>query len=613
MIDKKKLLLLVLISFLIFASKWIASYYLFTESVSTKVIFESVTDGYYYFPLVKYLSILDFNNSFNPNFENLGNIMVPFYSIFLHAFFYKLIGNFSFIVVEFFSIFLFLLILYKIFRHYYSKEISILFAMIIFTIPVILSIFPIGDFSYFKIITNNIYNLRFPRPLITTLYLFIFLYFLISIEKIELFSKRNFFLLGIIMAVTLSSFYYYFFLQVSMLVLYIIYRYKYSFLDKILTNWDSLIIFFLVFIIISLPLLINMNFHEEDYTRRLGLININISQKIILLKHYLIGYLKKEFLAFLLISTIYLKFINSKKIMNYKLINIIFLLFLGSLFAPLLFIVITNKSGILYHFNNTVVISAFLLVFFIILDFFNRLSLNHLNKIVINFISIVLIVICTFFNLHKTTSVDKPNSIDERLEFNIVTNIILKNYNLSKSTLMTFDNRFMVWSVLNDIEFLNLTNFIMTPKKDTIIENDLIKAFKFLNLNADDFSLFIENKKSSWRYINYNLSTFLFYKYMANPIKTFNDSKDFKPDIYNYIKKSSPINFEQTIIPNDELDRLNNQFSLITLKNFNYPDIVIINKKNNFLKKIKAINNYCKIFDKKFFILMLKKSPENQC
>ena len=299
--------------------------------------------------------------------------------------------------------------------------------------------------------------------------------------------------------------------------------------------------------------------------------------------------------------------------MNYKLINIIFLLFLGSLFAPLLFIVITNKSGILYHFNNTVVISAFFFFFFIILDFFNRLSLNHLNKIVINFISIVLIVICTFFNLHKTTSVDKPNSIDERLEFNIVTNIILKNYNLSKSTLMTFDNRFMVWSVLNDIEFLNLTNFIMTPKKDTIIENDLIKAFKFLNLNADDFNLFIENKKSSWRYINYDLSTFLFYKYMANPIKTFNNSKDFKPDIYNYIKKSSPINFEQTIIPNDELDRLNNQFSLITLKNFNYPDIVIINKKNNFLKKIKTIHNYCKIFDKKFFILMLKKSPENQC
>ena len=153
----------------------------------------------------------------------------------------------------------------------------------------------------------------------------------------------------------------------------------------------------------------------------------------------------------------------------------------------------------------------------------------------------------------------------------------------------------------------------MTPKKDTTIENDLIKAFKFLDLDANDFNLFIQNKKTSWRYINYDLSTFLFYKYMANPIKTFNDSKDFNPGVYDYIKGSSPINFEQTIIPNAELDRLNNKFLLVNLKKFNYPDIVIINKNNRFLKKIKIINNYCKIFEKKFFILLLKKDHKKQC
>ena len=67
----------------------------------------------------------------------------------------------------------------------------------------------------------------------------------------------------------------------------------------------------------------------------------------------------------------------------------------------------------------------------------------------------------------------------------------------------------------------------MTPKKDEMIEDDLIKAFKFLNLNSDDFNLFIKNRKSSWRYINYDLSTFFFYKYMANPIKTFNNSNHY--------------------------------------------------------------------------------------
>ena len=89
MIDRKNLLFLISISFLIFGSKWFSSYYLYTESISTRIIFESVTDGYHYFPLVKYLSIFDFNNSFSPYYEKLENIMLPFYSIFVHSFFYK--------------------------------------------------------------------------------------------------------------------------------------------------------------------------------------------------------------------------------------------------------------------------------------------------------------------------------------------------------------------------------------------------------------------------------------------------------------------------------------------------------------------------------------------
>ena len=100
---------------------------------------------------------------------------------------------------------------------------------------------------------------------------------------------------------------------------------------------------------------------------------------------------------------------------------------------------------------------------------------------------------------------------------------------------------------------------------------------------------------------------------MANPIKTFNNSKNFDSKVYDFIKKSSPINFQQTVIPNDELDQLNNKFSLITLKDFNYPDIIILNKNKNFLKKIKKIDNYCKIFEKNYFILLSKKSPTNEC
>ena len=70
---------------------------------------------------------------------------------------------------------------------------------------------------------------------------------------------------------------------------------------------------------------------------------------------------------------------------------------------------------------------------------------------------------------------------------------------------------------------------------------------------------------------------------------------------------SSPINFEQSIIPNSELIRLNNKFSSISLKNFNYPDIIILNKNSEFVKQEIEISDYCKVFNKDFFILMFKK------
>ena len=613
MTSKKNLLLLIFISFLIFGSKWIVSYYLFTETTSIKVIFESVTDGYHYFPLVKYLAIFEFNNSFNPYFEKLDNVMLPFYSIFIPSLFYKFIGSFSFIVVEYLSVFLFLLILYKIFNLYYSKELSILYSLIIFVMPIFFSLLPIGDLTYFKLIKNEIFTLRFPRPLITSLYLFVFLYFIISLEKVEFFKKKIFFILGVILATTLSSFYYFFFLQISILILYIFYRYKYSFLDRLFINWKSLLILFLSFIIIALPMFINMSFHEEDYTRRLGLISLNLDQKKVLLVYYLTAYLRIEFLIFLSLSTLYIGFINLKKILNYKLINLFYLFFLGSVFAPLLFILITNKSTVLYHYNNTVIIFAFLLILIIALDIFSNLSIKYLNKVFINSASIILILFCICINIYKSVLLNENEKINERLEFNNISNIILKKYDLTKSTLMTFDNRFMVWAVLNDIKFLNLTNFIMTPKKDVMIEDDLIKSFKFLNLDSNDFSQFIKNKKSSWRYVNYDLSTFFLYKYMANPIKTFNNSKNFSTEINEYIKKSSPINFQQALIPNDELDRLANKFSLTKLNKFNYPNIVVLNKKNKFFKDIKSINNYCKLYERDFFILFVKKESDKNC
>ena len=609
---RKNILFFALISFLFFSSRWFPSYFLFSETASVKIILESIIDGYYYFPLVKYLSIFDFNNSFSPNHMDLGNLMLPFYSVFVHSFFYKFLGSFSFILIEFLSIFIFFIIIFSLFKRFYSQEISILFSIIIFSIPIIISVLPISEITSFKIIKNNIFSLRFPRPLITSLYLFFFIYLIASFEKKEFINKKNFSILGIIFALTLSSFYYFFFLQIVITSLYLLYRYKSSILKKLLINWNSILILIFTFLIFSIPLIINILSYENDYSQRLGIININFEQKIILIKYFFTRYLKAEFLAILITSSVYIFYINNKKIQNYKLINLFYLFFISSAITPIFFILITTKTGILFHFSNTIIIFAFLLVLVILFNLFDKISQKLFNNKIITTLSVLLIITSISLNIYKTSNTTE-DKIKERLEFNKISELILQNHILTESTLMTFDNRFMVWSVLNDIKFLNLTNFIMTPKKDRMIEDDLIKSLKFLGLNSSEFDSFIANQKTSWRYINYDMNTFFFYKYIANPVKTYNNSKDFDPDVYDYIMNSSPINFEQSIIPNYELERLSKKFTLLSLENFNYPNIIIINKKLKFIEKGIEIQNYCKVFDKDFFVLLFQKSEKINC
>ena len=106
------ILILIFCSFLLFIGKWIFSYYFFDNQIGIRVILENPSDGYFYFPYIKYLSSLDFNISFDPNIENLKNISIPLYGILVHTIFFKVFGNYSFIILEFFCIFTFLIIFY---------------------------------------------------------------------------------------------------------------------------------------------------------------------------------------------------------------------------------------------------------------------------------------------------------------------------------------------------------------------------------------------------------------------------------------------------------------------------------------------------------------------
>ena len=138
--------------------------------------------------------------------------------------------------------------------------------------------------------------------------------------------------------------------------------------------------------------------------------------------------------------------INKKKIKNYEILNIFNIIYFSSILSPLLFIGLSSKSGFLYHFNNNIVIFGCLSLI---------ISSIFLSKEILNFIHkkkgtwfflIFLIFIFTKNEFNKKENIDFVRS-----EFNEIAKIInKKKINKESDSLLTFDNRFMIWAVLSD-------------------------------------------------------------------------------------------------------------------------------------------------------------------
>ena len=108
MFRNKSTNIILIITTLLFSVKWVSSFYFFEESLSVKIIFESVTDGHYYYPNIKYLAFFEFNNSLDPYVKNLKLMPIPVSSIIFHSILLKIFGFAGFIIAEYFAIFIFL-------------------------------------------------------------------------------------------------------------------------------------------------------------------------------------------------------------------------------------------------------------------------------------------------------------------------------------------------------------------------------------------------------------------------------------------------------------------------------------------------------------------------
>jgi hypothetical protein len=605
--------LLACISFLLFFFKWAYSLFFFTnEDFFLKILSNGVSDGYFYYPFIKLLANVDFTNNFDGSYNENYFLPIPYGSIIYHAFFYKIFGSFSFILLEFISILFFLLIFYYIFIFLkINKQISIFLSTFLFCLPSFISFMNLSNYPEINTFVYNFYNLRFPRPLIVNLYFFSFILLLIYSFKCSFFKKKNIFLFSLLLGLSFSSAFYVFLFQVFSLIIVLIYKYKKKIFYLIIINYKKLVLAFLFFFILIFPFLFLLNFSSQDYLNKMGLIFIDNNMKIYLFKYYLSKLFRFKLVLLYVLVFLFIYFFNYKqKKINSFILNIFFINFFSSIFSVLFFIFFSSKIALLYHFNNLVVINFVLLLFIIFLYFVIFICRNkYRSSKNFNYFLFILLIPVIFFYNYSIYKDQKLLDANYRISQNqVISKIKDTGVDLNKTSLLTFDYPIITWAIFNNITQLPILGGTYSLKNDIKIEKDLILSFKILNLSKVDFIDFFENKRKGYRYINSDIQSIFFTKYQANSLTTFNSSKNFSEEIMKFIDGSSPLYTHQIIIPNEEIFRLQDLFDKV---NYNLSDIsqfIVISKKHPIIGKSRVSNLlYNKILDNEYFLLYEKK------
>ena len=591
---------------LLFFIKW---FFFFNTKLEidllTKFIFE--IKDWQYFTFIYNLSNFNFNPSYNPNLTELKFIPLPIYSILYHSIFFKFFNIYGFIILEFFIILLFFIILFNFFTKLGIVKIeSIFLTFFLFCVPNLIDYFQLYKINYLHII-GDLYNLRIPRPSISHLYLFSFFLLLISNKKNNELRSGQLILIGLIFALMWGSFYYNLAISGITFIIYYLYL-THNSNQNFFTYLKDTFLVLVSFIFFSIPIILIILNSEPDWLIRVGLVELDINKKRILLSHFIEKILSIKFITIFILMTLFYFFLKSKKIYKIEGINLLYFIFLGSFLAPLIFIIIAPTISEPHNFANmTVGLSFFIsLIFsFLVISIYLRDFYWYTN--IFKTLIISLLIFFTFSNY----TISKKNDLNSnKINFDqLITEI--KKIDMNKnSEILTFDAMLQTHLILNDYKNLTNTIAIATSLTDEMIEENLIQIFKFLNFNEIDFYNFIKNEKSGWRFINRNIGNTFYSKYQANTLTTYKNSMDFSPEELRYISKSSPLHTQQLIIPAFEIKRLIDKFVSFKENEKIKPNLIIINTNDIFTKNL-TINDslYCsKKINESYMIYFIKKN-----
>ena len=591
---------------LLFFIKW---FFFFNTKLEidllTKFIFE--IKDWQYFTYIYNLSNFNFNPSYNPNLTELKFVPLPIYSILYHSIFFKFFNIYGFIILEFFIILLFFIILFNFFTKLGIAKIeSIFLTFFLFCVPNLIDYFQLYKINFLHII-GDLYNLRIPRPSISHLYLFSFFLLLISNKKNNELRSGQLILIGLIFALMWGSFYYNLAISGITFIIYYLYL-THNSNQNFFTYLKDTFLVLVSFIFFSIPIILIILNSEPDWLIRVGLIELDINKKKILLSHFIEKILSIKFITIFILMTLFYFFLKSKKIYKIEGINLLYFIFLGSFLAPLIFIIISPTISEQHNFANMIVALSFfisLIFSFLVISIYLRdFSWN------INIFKTLIISLLIFYTFSNYTISKKNDLNSNKINFDqLITEV--KKINMNKnSEILTFDAMLQTHLILNDYKNLTNTVAIATSLTDEMIEENLIQIFKFLNFNEIDFYNFIKNEKSGWRFINRNIGNTFYSKYQANTLTTYKNSMDFSPEELRYISKSSPLHGQQLIIPAFEIKRLIDKFVSFKENEKIKPNLIIINTNDIFTKNLTIDDSlYCsKKINESYMIYFIKKN-----
>ena len=592
--EKNNISLIILVSIILFSIKWISSFMDFPdEEITLKVILEATSDSYFHY--VKILSELNFSNTYSLD-KNEYLILVPIGSVIFHSLVYKIVGIYSFIILELVLIFLFLFLFSSIFiRFKLSMLASLFFAISIFLLPTIIGLTGL-DIDILNNLGSIFYNLKFPRPLVTNIYLFYFLYLMVTIHNEELFTKKNIYTVGIFFSLVLSSSFFIFLPLCIFLLIFIFWKKNLTFLIEKFKKFKKHLLFsLLIFLVISSAFFYLMINSSPDYSSRMGIIDIKTEDKLFLLEYYFNRLIQQNGIVLILVPL--LSFFVIKKYFFDKyfyIVDIFFLNYICAFISPFIFILISNKVAFLNHTNNLIIINLFL-YFFIIFIFLYKILLNKFNlKKIKTFIGnalIIMLILASIFNSNYFNKNLKEVSKNRTDKNKIVKKINQLNRNCS---ILTFDNSIMTYLIFKEFKNLLYINGTFVNRSDEVLEGNLINSLKILNISYKDFETFLQSNWDGWRLKNSNIQQLFWQKYQANSFYTYKGSKNFTDQEIEIINNTSPSIIHQLVIPIDEKKRLLNNFKKYKINNI--PDYIIISKSNKFWSKENIIKDNFNIF-----------------